>query len=402
MGETITVALYAASVGAAVLGALLVAQRWPAAPANRAGTVMFGLVALIQAINVVDVSTDRLPAWAIQLSGGLVAGAFPMAWLYLRDLTSDAPRPLTRRDGWHFAIPALFAGHVLWAAIVLSRTSEDSLWGIGKMDAGASLFAVVGLALTIAWVGQLTFYSWRIARELIRLPKRLRQAFADTTGRDLVGLRILGGLVLAHLPVAVLANLGLIEWPELAFALFGAALTFGLAGLAVRQTPVFQLSPDAPRRIAPGVVDAYPGLPLPGDTASPDEGISSAGEKYARSLLDDERLAKIAARIDAAFENDCLHLDPNLSLAKLSERVAVSESHLSQTFTRKIGASFFDFVNTRRIQAAKALLAETDDSVIDIAIAVGFNSRSAFYKAFNAFAAMTPAAFRAAARGAVP
>lgn len=394
MGETLNVALYAASAGAAVLGALLMAQRWSIAFAYRAGTVLFGLVALVQGSNVIDASTERLPAWVVQLSGGLVAATFPTAWLYVRDLTSDTPRQLTRQDAWHFAIPTFFAIHVIWAAFFLSSTSEASLWGVGEMDAAATWFGGTGLALTLAWIGQISVYSWRIARELIRLPKRLRQAFANTSGRDLVGLRALGGLVLAHVPFAVLANLGLIEWPETAFAMFGVALTFGLAGLAVVQAPVFQLAPDAPRRIAPGVVDPAPeDGPLPdAATAGPDA--NPTAEKYARSLLDDERLSRIATRIDTAFTQDALHLDPNLSLAKLSERVAVSENHLSQTFTRKIGASFFDYVNGRRIEAAKSMLADGDASVVDIAVAVGFNSRSAFYNAFKAIAETTPAAYR--------
>lgn len=402
VGETINVALYAASVGAAILGALLMAQRWSVAFAYRAGSVLFGLVALVQAANVIDISTTRLPAWAIQLSGGLVAATFPTAWLYLRDLISDTPRRLTRRDAWHFAIPTIFALHVIWAAFILSPTSEASLWGVGEMDAAAKWFGGTGIALSLAWVAQITVYSLQIARELIRLPKRLRQAFANTSGRDLIGLRVLGGLVLAHIPLAVLANLGLIEWPETVFALFGAALTFGLAGLAVIQAPVFQLTPDAPRRIAPGVVDPAPdGVPAP--AALPDDADANpAAEKYARSLLDDERLSRIAARIDAAFTQDALHLDPNLSLAKLSERVAVSENHLSQTFTRKIGASFFDYVNGRRIEAAKALLAGGDTSVVDVAVAVGFNSRSAFYNAFKAIAGTTPAAYRDMSRRATP
>lgn len=394
LGETLSQVLYAASAGAAVLGALLMMRRWSLAFAYRSGTALFVLLSLVLGFNVIDLSAERLPAWAIQISGMLTSAVFPTAWLYLRDLTSDTPRPLNRRDARHFLVPVLFAVHVIWAFAFLSPRSEASLWGVGEMDAAARVFGGTGVVLQLAWIGQISVYSWFIARELLRLPGRLRRAFASMSGRDLAGLRGLGGLVLAHLVIVVLASLGLIAVPETVFALLGLALTFGLAGFAVAQAPVFQLTPDAPRRVEPGVVNPLPPVPTSDGGA--------ASEKYVRSLLDEERLTRIANRIHGAFANEALHLDPNLSLSKLSERVGVSENHLSQTFTRKIGESFFDFVNTRRIEAAKALLAESDDSVVDIAIAVGFNSRSAFYKAFNAFAAMTPAAFREAARAAGP
>ena len=397
MGDPISLALFAASSGAALLGAHLMAHRWAIAFAYRIGAVLFVLVALIQALNALDAATARLPAWTIQMSGGLVATAFPAAWLYVRDLTSDTPRPLTRRDFWHFALPAAFALHILWAGVFLSRASEDSLWGVGDMDAGATWFAGAGLALTGAWVVQISFYSWRIAYELIRLPRRLRRAFSDMGGRDLFWFRVLGGLVLAHLPFLLLANIGELDVPDQAFSLFASALTFGLAGLAVSQTPVFQLSPGASQRVAPGPEDSAGSSmdqPVAEDANRASAETDARSEKYARSLLDADRLARIAARVEAAFNDGALHLDPGLSLTRLSERVAVSENHLSQTFTRQIGVSFFDYVNAKRVEAAKVMLRQGGESVIDIAVAVGFNSRSAFYNAFKTAVGTTPAAYR--------
>lgn len=113
---TLTV-LHSASGGAALLGMFLMIQRRRVAFAYRAAALLFGLLALIQAGEIATTGVARPPVWIIQLSGGLVALGFPTAWLYLRDLTSEASRPFTRRDLWHFALPALFAGHVIWAAL---------------------------------------------------------------------------------------------------------------------------------------------------------------------------------------------------------------------------------------------------------------------------------------------
>lgn len=375
MSDTASAALFGLSAGAALVAAVVLSQQWARAFAFRVGVVLFGLLALVAIANVLDASMVRVPAWAIQTSGALTAALFPAAWLYVRDLTSDQPRPWGRGDAWHFAVPALFAPHVAWAAF-LSAAAEDSLWGIGEPPPEALWFAGVGQALTLAWTLQVTFYTARIALVLWRLPARLRQAFADVRGRDLTWLRVILFLFVAHLPFAVASNLGLAEVPDLVFAAFASALTCAFAGWATQQAPVFQLTTSAPERVSVGEVEPKP------------------NQKYARALLDDEKMERIALKIGAVFDKADLHLDANLSLAKLSERLGVTENHLSQTFSRHIGASFFDYVNARRVAHAKRLLETTTDSVADIAVASGFNARSAFYNAFRLVTGSTPAAYR--------
>jgi len=57
--------------------------------------------------------------------------------------------------------------------------------------------------------------------------------------------------------------------------------------------------------------------------------------------------------------------------------------------------TFFDYVARWRVEAAKQHLASNQASVLEIAIDVGFNSRSTFYKAFKRETGVTPSAFRA-------
>jgi len=73
----------------------------------------------------------------------------------------------------------------------------------------------------------------------------------------------------------------------------------------------------------------------------------------------------------------------------------VSAQYLSQTLNQTLQQSFYDYINDARIAAAKQQLQHTDDSVLNIAMAVGFNARSSFYKAFKASTGLTPAQFRA-------
>ena len=62
-----------------------------------------------------------------------------------------------------------------------------------------------------------------------------------------------------------------------------------------------------------------------------------------------------------------------------------------------MGISFYDFVNTRRIDYACSLLGNTSETVENIAYKSGFNSASTFYRVFVKVKGTTPAEFRKSA-----
>ncbi|MBL4544564.1 MAG: helix-turn-helix transcriptional regulator [Oceanicaulis sp.] len=63
---------------------------------------------------------------------------------------------------------------------------------------------------------------------------------------------------------------------------------------------------------------------------------------------------------------------------------------MSQTLNGHLGTTFFDYVARWRVQAAQPLLLAQEASVLTIALEVGFNSRSTFYKAFKRETGLTP------------
>ena len=95
------------------------------------------------------------------------------------------------------------------------------------------------------------------------------------------------------------------------------------------------------------------------------------------------------------MQKDTLYLDPSLSLQKLSKHVGALPNQVSQTLNQEIGATFFDYVARWRIEASKPLITTGEASVLTVALEVGFNSRSTFYKAFNRETGMTPKSYRA-------
>ena len=90
-------------------------------------------------------------------------------------------------------------------------------------------------------------------------------------------------------------------------------------------------------------------------------------------------------------------LKPDLTLPVLAACVDCSVNHLSQVINSGYGMSFFDYLNHHRVDYAKQMLSNQDDrlqSVLNIALAAGFNSNSSFYTAFKKASGQTPAQFR--------
>lgn len=118
--------------------------------------------------------------------------------------------------------------------------------------------------------------------------------------------------------------------------------------------------------------------------------------KYAKSGLSAGQLLEYRQQLESIVSDRELYLLPDLTLPRLAELVNCSVNHLSQVINSGLGMSFFDFLNSRRIDYAKQLLTEADEQmpVLNIAFAVGFNSNSAFYSAFKKYVGLTPAQYR--------
>ena len=119
-----------------------------------------------------------------------------------------------------------------------------------------------------------------------------------------------------------------------------------------------------------------------------------AKNKYQRSALSKEQSMRIAEKIKQAMEQDKLYLDAGLTLQKLASHLVVSPNYLSQTLNETLDVNFFDYVNQWRVEAAKPLILENRETVLTIALHVGFNARSSFYKAFKKETGETPSSYR--------
>jgi len=102
------------------------------------------------------------------------------------------------------------------------------------------------------------------------------------------------------------------------------------------------------------------------------------------------------------MEVEKVYRDPNLTIKTLASKLVISSRTLSQIINDQLETNFYEFVNQQRIKEAQQLLNSPDSQqrpILEIAYDVGYNSKSAFNRAFKHFTGMTPSEFRKKGNG---
>ncbi|MCG7533620.1 helix-turn-helix transcriptional regulator [Pseudoalteromonas sp. OOF1S-7] len=325
-----------------------------------------------------------VPAWLLM---------FPCFYLYTLGLTSPTAWRFTRNSVWHFA-PACISCAL---SVNLLSLPESELHGIffaeGDVELAADTRITVWfiIAAMLFWPFQSLSYVIKTWCNLLIYRRQLHTVFASTAEREL------GWLVIVLI-------LMLFTWSWLALTLFQDLSTqptlLGEGGVAVLSTISIWFVLFWSLRQKPGFDTIY-GVTELLDMTGDESRVSATDRddvKYQHSALSDEQSKRIAQKIHRAVVTEQLYLVPDLTLYRLAESIGVSANYVSQTLNQTLGQSFFDYINKARIDAAIKLLIADDKTVLDIAMAVGFNARSSFYKAFKTHTGMTPGEYKRTAR----
>ena len=97
--------------------------------------------------------------------------------------------------------------------------------------------------------------------------------------------------------------------------------------------------------------------------------------------------AKIKRYIDSNYQD-------NITLDSLAAMAHLNKYYFVHTFTKCYGLSPINYLNERRIEVSKALLASTDHCIAEIAQLSGFSSQSYFAQSFKKSSGMTAGAYR--------
>jgi AraC-like DNA-binding protein len=84
------------------------------------------------------------------------------------------------------------------------------------------------------------------------------------------------------------------------------------------------------------------------------------------------------------------YMDPSLCLNKISEAFQISESYFSHMFKEKSGVNFSTYLEDLRVNEAYRLITETDESINEIYLNIGYNNPHTFRRAFKKKYGLTP------------
>ncbi|WP_244163372.1 helix-turn-helix domain-containing protein [Paenibacillus pectinilyticus] len=84
------------------------------------------------------------------------------------------------------------------------------------------------------------------------------------------------------------------------------------------------------------------------------------------------------------------HLTEKIDMNAVSQIAGMSYTYFSKYFKKKMGSSFIDYVNQKRISTAERLLVTEKRSVNEIAESVGIGNMAHFYELFKRFNGCTP------------
>ena len=106
-----------------------------------------------------------------------------------------------------------------------------------------------------------------------------------------------------------------------------------------------------------------------------------------RSALPGPVLRRVLDLIEAKLETP-------LSLQHLADEARISRFHFTRLFRNSVGQSPAHFLAERRVERVKGLLASSEKTLPDIAVATGFSSHSHMGAVFRTLTGMTPAKYR--------
>ena len=86
--------------------------------------------------------------------------------------------------------------------------------------------------------------------------------------------------------------------------------------------------------------------------------------------------------------------DPDLNLAKLARKVSTPSRKVSIAINTMTGLNVSQYINQFRIEAATHLLESTDESIMTIMFAVGFQTKSNFNREFSRLKLVSPSEWR--------
>lgn len=133
---------------------------------------------------------------------------------------------------------------------------------------------------------------------------------------------------------------------------------------------------------------------LPGDGALADVLMAELLLRAADNLKKRSVKSSALGYAQSAVDYITAHQTEDIRVDDVAKKVGIAPAYLQRVFKQATGMTMVAFTNHLRVEQSKRLLMYTDDPVVDVAVACGFNSRQHFFRVFNAVTGVSPQQFR--------
>ena len=299
----------------------------------------------------------------------------PAIYFYARSIISNKPQWFIKRD-LAVLIAPLIAVMVAVPFYILPSHEKIALLSETTRDSEKYKLALLGcqIGLYLFFIVSLT-YLYASIRLLLRNIRKASMLFSRIDDKSITWLRF----------VIVLLAIG--------WAAYCINEIWSISG---GRPTLFKFSVTLFELFWIGLIAFYGLRQHPINVAVTDYELDShqPQSSYKKSKLNLTQIQTIAQKLDQSMTENSLYIDPDLSLRQLSDQIGISENHISETFSRHFNKNFFDYVNGYRIAQACQQLNESNETILNIAMDVGFNSRSTFNTAFRKHTGTTPSQYR--------
>jgi len=305
----------------------------------------------------------------------------PMLLLYVKYITSNDDR-FNLKDLLHL-IPFLLV--IIYLTIFYYSKSGSEKLAIFSLiggDKSISDFTV------IHGIGELygVLYSILCLIKVSRYEKKITKFFSNV---DKVELSWLKKLILFSIVIYTVSNFSFFATLFLSSkfdvlqgvgTFIAVILLYIIAYLALKQSEIFELKEDM-------------------NSALPDEDDDNVERysKYKKIQIDEEKQIALLKMLEKYMEDEKPYIDSMLTLGDLAKFLTIPPSHLSMIFSSQTEYNFFTFVNRYRVEEIVKIFKDpehADKTILSIAYANGFNSKSTFNNMFKKFKGVTPSIYR--------
>ncbi|MDC7126988.1 MAG: helix-turn-helix domain-containing protein, partial [Spirochaetales bacterium] len=158
---------------------------------------------------------------------------------------------------------------------------------------------------------------------------------------------------------------------------FSSVLSIAMAFFGIRRTGIFV--PPLEENIPPSIKN------------------DKEGQSYSRSGLSEKRIKEIGDKIEESVNIRKIFINPELTISMIAKDIDEKPHHISQIFNQYYNTSFYDYINSSRIEEIKHKIEEgeaTEKTLLALAMESGFNSKATFNRYFKKCTGKTPSEYQ--------